>query len=651
MTQINSSTPVWAPEPQRAAESHMARFMQLAAERSGEPLQGWQGLYRWSIRQPAEFWGLVAEFARVIFSQPAAAVLVDGDEMPGASWFVGSRLNFAENLLAGGNARQSLIFCDERGRRRELSHAELTGQVAGVAAALRAAGLQPGDRVAAVLPNCPEAVIVMLGAASGGFVFSSAAPEFGEQALVDRFVQISPRILFVCDGYSYGGKRISTADKFARLARELPQLERLIVVPFLDTVPDIAELPDACLFDDFLVPDSQPCYLPLPFDHPLLVLYSSGTTGKPKCIVHSAGGTLIQHLKELLLHTDLGHTDTIFYYTTCGWMMWNWLISSLATGANVLLYDGSPLYPAADALWQMAAAENVTVFGTSPKFLTACEKADVRSEATNIRTILSTGAPLAPESFRYVQESLGRQVQLSSISGGTDLISCFALGNPLLPVYCGELQCIGLGMAVAVYDDTGLPIRGLPGELVCTRPFPSMPLGFWNDSAGRVYHAAYFERFPGVWTHGDYAELTEHGGVRILGRSDAILNPGGVRIGTAEVCEPALSLDEVLDCIAVAQRWNGDVRVVLFVVLAQQATLSHSLQLKISSSIRNAASPRHVPAVILEVPEVPRTLSGKPVELAVRAAVNDEPVDNLDAIANPEVMQYFVNRPELMQTE
>jgi len=643
--------PVWQPNPQLAEQSHMQQFMRAAGAGCNRNLNNWDTLYDWSLAQPADFWAEVAKYTGINFSRQADDVLIDGDKMPGARWFVGSRLNYAENLLRDNASEQALIFRDERGRRSELTRAELSAQVAGIAAALRAAGLQPGDRVAAILPNCPEAVIAMLGAASIGAVFSSCAPEFGEQAIIDRLEQIEPRILFVCDGYCYGGKQFQTLEKVADVTARIASIQSVVVVPFLENKPDITTHSSMLLFADFGIANSMPEYAQLPFDHPLFILYSSGTTGKPKCIVHGAGGTLLQHLKELVLHTNLSSDDTLFYYTNCGWMMWNWLVSALATDAKLVLYDGSPTHPEPDSLWRMAAEEGITVFGTSPGFLIAMEKAGIKpkelASVAGLHTILSTGAPLPPSCFDYVHNSIGANICLSSIAGGTDLISCFALGNPLLPVYRGELQCFGLGMAVNIFDSGGQPVMGQTGELVCTQPFPSMPVGFWNDHDGLRYFQAYFAQFPGVWAHGDLAEITEHGGLIIYGRADAVLNPGGVRIGSAEVCGPVLSMEEVVDCIAVGQRWQGDVRIVLFVVLAETVSLDIYLRERIAVHIRNAASPRHVPAIILDVPEIPRTLSGKPVELAVRAILHGEPVENADAVANPHTLAYFRDRPEL----
>ncbi|MDP7041180.1 MAG: acetoacetate--CoA ligase, partial [Gammaproteobacteria bacterium] len=608
-------------------------------------------LYRWSVESPEEFWTHVANFTELRFSKPADRILADGHLMPGARWFEGAELNFAENILRGKGDAAAIIFCDERGRRTEYSRAELRQMSAELAAGLRSLGAEPGDRVAAVLPNCPEAVCVALASASVGAVFTSCSPDFGEQAILERFGQTKPKVLFVCDGYSYGGNSIDCLDRLLALGERIDSVVETVVVPFLDETPGIANRAAVKLFADRLEAGAQPGYRQLPFNHPLYILYSSGTTGKPKCIVHGAGGTLLQHMKEQVLHTDLSDGDTIFYFTTCGWMMWNWLLSALGTGATIVLYDGSPMFPDHLSLWRMAAEESVNIFGTSPKFLTEIEKSGVRiNDAGNLdalRTILSTGAPLPGAGYDFVHRVFGSRVQLSSISGGTDIISCFALGNPLLPVHRGELQCMGLGMAVDVFDEEGRSVTGQMGELVCTRPFPSMPIGFWNDADGSAYRGAYFERFPGVWAHGDLAEQTANNGLLIYGRADAVLNPGGVRIGTAEVCGPAQALDEVVDSIAIAQRWQGDVRIVLFVVLAEGIALDDELVKRIRNIIRSSSSPRHVPACVLSVPEIPRTLSGKPVELAVRAVVHGDPVRNMQAIANPEALEHFRDRPEL----
>ncbi|MEZ5367439.1 MAG: acetoacetate--CoA ligase, partial [Bryobacterales bacterium] len=562
--------------PERMAKTNLTRFL---AETGREDFAA---LYRWSVEDRPAFWGAVARFTGVIWDAEADEVLRDGDRMPGAKWFPGSRLNFARNLLRRTDDHPALVFWNEHGRQRELTYRELVSQAARFAAALRASGVGPGDRVAAFMPNMPETVVAMLGAASVGAVFSSCSPDFGSSGVLDRFGQIQPKVLVAADGYLYNGKRFDSLEKARLLAAEVRSIEHVVVTPYLDEHPNLAGLPGAALFDAFLAPAAEPEYASLPFDHPLYILYSSGTTGKPKCIVHSAGGTLLQHAKELVLHTDLKSDEKIFYFTTCGWMMWNWLASSLSVGATLVLYDGSPFAPSAAQLWDMAQAERIDVFGTSAKYLAACEKAELQPSRTHdlssVRTILSTGSPLAPEGFDYVYKAVKRDVQLASISGGTDLISCFALGNLLAPVRRGEIQTRGLGMRVEVFDDDG---RSLPpgekGELVCTAAFPSMPLGFWDDPDRSRYRAAYFERFPGVWHHGDWCERTETGGMVIWGRSDAVLNPGGVRIGTAEIYRAVEALPEIAEACAVGQQWDNDVRVILFVRLREGYTLDEAL--------------------------------------------------------------------------
>jgi acetoacetyl-CoA synthetase len=631
----------------------MARFMQRCGERHGVA-PGYRSLHQWSTEDLGAFWGELADFTGVQFSQSAETVWSRGEQMQSVRWFEGATLNFAQNLLLERSdvaADSPAIICrDERGRRTELSWQELRAQTARVAAALRLKGIVPGDRIAAVMPNCSETVIILLASASIGAVFSSCSPDFGAQAIVDRFRQIEPRILFACDGYAYGGKSIDCRAKAGSVAEQLA-VEHLVIVPFLNEQPDISELTRAELFTALLVESAPENYAALPFNHPLCIMYTSGTTGVPKCIVHGAGGTLLQHRKEHVLHTDLSAGERLFYFTTCGWMMWNWLVSALASGVTLVLYDGSPFYPDGGSLWQLADEEQVSVFGTSPRFLGATAKRfrDVAEqlEFQSLRTILCTGAPLAAESYDFVRETIGERIQLSSISGGTDLISCFVLGNPLLPVYRGEIQSPGLGMAVDVYDDQGNAITGGAGELVCTQPFPSMPLGFWNDADGERYRHAYFERFPNVWAQGDYAEWTAQGGMVIHGRSDGVLNPGGVRIGSAEVCDPALALDEIDDVIAVGQQYANEERIVLCVVLRKDLQMTEALQKTIKSAIRAATSPRHVPAVIVDVQDLPRTISGKTVELAVRAVIHGETVENKGAIANPEALEYFRDRLEL----
>ena len=648
--------PVWQPDKTRSENSNMARFVRFVCERTGNPdIQRYAPLWEFSVRQPERFWPLVWEFCGVRASGEFEPVLVDGDRMPGAQWYPGVRLNFAENLLRHRNDRPAIMFRNEWGHVRELSHAQLYAEVARLSAALKQAGVGPGDRVAGYLPNMPETVIAMLAAASLGAIWSSTSPDFGVKGVVDRFGQIEPKVLFAVDAYPYGGKTHDCLGKLREVVDAIPTLERVVVIPYSGQTLNLAGLPKAMAWPEFVGEQEveQIEFAQMPFAHPLYIMYSSGTTGVPKCIVHGAGGTLLQHLKELVLHTDLKHDDRIFYYTTCGWMMWNWLVSSLATGACVVLYDGSPFHPKGSVLWNLIDELDISIFGTSAKWLAAVEKVGIRPRETHqlksLKTILSTGSPLAPESFDYVYRDVKPNVMLASISGGTDIVSCFALGNPLLPVYRGELQCRGLGLKVEAYGPDGRPVRGEPGELVCEAPFPSMPVGFWNDPDGAKYRAAYFERYPNVWAHGDFIEITPRGGVIIYGRSDATLNPGGVRIGTAEIYRQVEQIDEVLESIAVGQDWKGDERIVLFVRLREGLELEDTLRERICQVIRANTTPRHVPARIEQVSDIPRTISGKITEVAVREVIHGRPVKNVDALANPEALDGFAALRETLE--
>ena len=643
------SEPIFTPTGEQADATNLRRFIAVNRER----LDGddYASLYRWSVTRPEEFWAAVWSFCGVVAQTPYEAVLRDGHKMPGARWFEGARLNYAANLLARPQPGAAIVFGNERGDRIEVSWQELQRQVAGVAAALREIGVQPGDRIAGFIANRPEAVVAMLAAASLGAVWSSCSPDFGTEAVHDRFGQIEPKVLFATDGYYYNGKSIDSLPAVRTIAARLPTLRAVVVVPYRTETPDLGGLRGALRFDEIAKRTAPLEFTPVDFAAPLYILYSSGTTGAPKCIVHGVGGTLLQHRKEHVLHTDVKPGDVLFYFTTCGWMMWNWLVTGLASGATLALYDGAPLHPDPGVLWRFAERERITTFGTSAKYLSALEKSGYRPRTAHdlriLRRILSTGSPLAPASFDFVYREVKADVQLASIAGGTDLISCFALGNPLLPIYRGELQCLGLGMKAEIFTVDGRSVRGEKGELVCTAPFPSMPVGFWNDASGSKYRAAYFERFPNVWHHGDYAELTEHDGLIIYGRSDAVLKPGGVRIGTAELYRVVEQFHEIAESIVVGQDWQGDVRIVLFVRLQPGYSLDTVLEERLRGAIRERASPRHVPAKILAVPDIPRTMNGKIVELAVRETVHGRPIGNREALANPEALEHFRDRPEL----
>jgi acetoacetyl-CoA synthetase len=638
---------VWQPTAEQAQSTAMHRFMSETGHTH------YESLYQWSIEKSPQFWNKLVDFCGVEFGRAAITTLARADNIMDAGWFEGSQLNFAAHLLRHQGSGKALVFCGEDGTRRELTRDELRREVAAVAAGLRAAGIGQGDRISAFLPNCPEAVVAMLAATSIGAIWSSCSPDFGVNGVVDRFGQIEPRVLFAVNGYNYNGKTCDTRATVEGIVKRIDSIETVVMIPFLNELGNDLSLDSAVTWDEFAGAGEALDFTQVDFNHPLYIMYSSGTTGVPKCIVHGHGGTLLQHLKEHVLHADVRLNDRLFYFTTCGWMMWNWLVSGLASGATLVLYDGSPFMHEGRILWQIAEAEKISIFGTGAKYISALEKAGVRPKdefsLPELRSVLSTGSPLAPESFDYVHDAIGDDLQLASISGGTDILSCFALGNPVLPVRRGELQCRGLGMAVEIWNDAGESVVGEHGELVCTKPFPSAPVSFWNDPDGARYRAAYFERFPGIWAHGDFAELTEEGGMMIHGRSDAVLNPGGVRIGTAEIYRQVEKLDEVIESIAIGQNWKDDVRVVLFVVLRDGVELDDELQQRIRTVIRENTTPRHVPAKIIAVAEIPRTKSGKIVELAVRSVVQGEPVKNTEALANPEALKHFADLEELAQ--
>jgi acetoacetyl-CoA synthetase len=645
--------PLWRPSEARIRESNLTAFRSQAAEAWGVALPDYDALYRFSVEEKAKFWRSVVDFAGLKAAQWGEAVLESEDRMPGATWFPEARLNFAENLLRRRDAGDAMVFWGEDQVRRRLSHGDLYDQVSRFAQALESAGIQPGDRVGAYLPNLPEAVIAMAATVSLGAVWSSCSPDFGVQGVLDRFSQIEPRILIACDGYFYGGKAHDSLDKVAGIAAQLPSVERTVIVPYSRSEPPIDALPGAVLWGDF-VADFQAGeidFAQMPFAHPLYILFSSGTTGVPKCIVHGAGGTLLKHASEHLLHCDLKRDDRVFYFTTCGWMMWNWLVSALLGEATLLLYDGSPFHPDGNVLFYLADAEAMTLFGTSAKFIDAIKKAGLKPRDTHrldsVRLVSSTGSPLVPESFDYVYQDIKADVHLASISGGTDIIGCFVLGNPTAPVWRGEIQTPALGLEVAVYDADGKPVTGTPGDLVCEAPFPSMPVMFWNDADGAKYRAAYFETYPGVWCHGDWVEMTEHDGMIIHGRSDATLNPGGVRIGTAEIYRQVEQLDEITEAIAVGQDWDGDTRIILFVIMRQGAKLDAALVATVKKRIRDGCSPRHVPAKVIAIPDIPRTKSGKITELAVRNVIHGRDVKNTEALANADALAHYRDLPEL----
>ncbi|OGA24431.1 MAG: acetoacetate--CoA ligase [Betaproteobacteria bacterium RIFCSPLOWO2_02_FULL_67_19] len=655
--QPSPTDPIWQPSAEAIAQAQMTQFMRHCARRYRVDLDSYADFHRWSVDQPAEFWGEVWDWCGVIASKKGFPVLLDGERMPGAKWFPEARLNFAQNLLRRGDRGDALVFWDETGFRRRLSYSDLTSEVSRAAQALQQLGLRAGDRAAAFIPNIPETAMCALAVLSQGMVWTSCSPDFGVEGVLERFGQVEPKILFCADGYRYAGREHDSLERIAEIAERLPSLRKVVVIPHLRAKPDIAAIPKAVLLEQWLRrhTPAEIEYVQLPFDHPAYILFTSGTTGVPKCIVHSAGGALLSGLKMYKLQFDVRPGDRFFYYTTCNWVMWNLLFEGLAAEAAVLLYDGSPFERGGRILFDYAAAERCTHFGTSAKFIDAIEKRDLRPAETHdlagLRMILSTGSPLVAESYDYVYEHVKRDVCLSSISGGTDIMAAFGDANPVLPVFRGELQCRSLGMAVEVFDDHGAAVVGQKGELVCTRPFPSMPLGFWNDRGGEKYHAAYFDRYPNIWCHGDWSELTERGTLIVYGRSDATLNPGGVRIGTAEIYRQVEKIDEIEESVAIGQLWPPDkpvdTRVVLFVRLRPGYTLDEALAERIRKRIRDNTTPRHVPARILQVPDIPRTKNNKVVELAVKAVVHGMPVANTDALANPEALELFRNLPEL----
>ncbi len=650
--------PLWKPTKKRVEHSNIKAFITHVNNKNIQKkhwvkINSSHDLYDWSIKESAQFWSKIWTFCDIKAQRKGKKVLQAPNKMPGAQWFPDARLNYAQNLLVRDDDHEALVFQGEDRVCNRLTYAQLQDAVSITAQALRLEGVKKGDRVAAFLPNLPDTIIFMLAATSIGAIWSSCSPDFGTQGVLDRFGQIEPKILIGVDGYFYNGKEIDTLAKLGEITHSLKTVKKVIVVPYTKSRPDITMIRNAVHLSDFVdrLTPKRIQFEQVPFNHPLFIMFSSGTTGVPKCIVHGHGGTLLQHLKEHKLHTDLKESDRFFYFTTCGWMMWNWLVSGLASGATLLLYDGAPTYPDANTLFDFAVREKMTIFGTSAKYIDAINKMGAHPAKTHnlrhLKTMTSTGSPLSPESFDFVYRKIKKDLLLSSISGGTDIVSCFVLGDPTLPVYRGEIQRRGFGLDVQVFDDEGKPVINEKGELVCTQPFPSMPIGFWNDKGNRKYHDAYFARFKNVWCHGDFIELTDRGTLVIYGRSDAILNPGGVRIGTAEIYRQVEKLDSVVESIVIGQDWDGDTRVVLFVRLRDGLRLTASIEADIKKMIRANATPRHVPAKILQVADIPRTKSGKIVELAVRNVVHQEPVKNVEALANPEALEHFKNRIEL----
>jgi acetoacetyl-CoA synthetase len=646
---------LWKPSEARIKNSHMYRFMNFVNKKYQKKFTEYAPLYEWSVENIPEFWEAMWEFAEVKASKPYDEVVDNPNKMPGVKWFSGARLNFAENLLRYRDDHVALIFQGEDHETRKVTYAELYDEVARLAKALRESGVKPGDRVVGFVPNMPEAIFAMLAATSAGATWSSCSPDFGIKGVLDRFGQIKPKVLFTANGYWFKGKNLDSIERISNILTELPSIEKVVVVPYTEKEPDIRSIPNAVHYRDFRSSESnlKIKFEQLPFEHPHYIMYSSGTTGLPKCMVQSAGGVLINQMKELLLHSDLKREDTIFYFTTCGWMMWNWLTCGLAVGATLVLYDGNPFHPTPGALWKMAQDHKITHFGTSAGYIaalmTAGVKPDKEYDLAPLKTLLSTGSPLSVEGFEFIYDHVKKDVQLASISGGSDINGCFAAGNPMGPVYAGELQCRCLGMKVEAFDERGKPIRNQQGELVCVAAAPPMPIYFWDDPKGEKYHNAYFDVYPGIWRHGDFIEINDRGGVVIHGRSDATLNPGGVRIGTAEIYRQVEQMPEIEDSLVVGQDWKGDVRVILFIKLAPGQNLTSDLKKKINTTLRANASPRHVPAKIIAVPDVPYTLNMKKVELAVKKVIQGQVVLNKDALRNPEVLDFYTAIKELKE--
>ena len=642
---------LWEPDPN--TDSHFHKFKDEINQSFDKEFSSFSDVYKWSINNPADFWGKTLKFTDVIYTGNYQHVLNNDIISPNVKWFEGSKLNFAENLLRFKNHKPAIISMVENGSPRVITYNQLYKEVVRLSTALKKIGIKKGDRVAGFLPNIPESIVAMLATTSLGAIWSSCSPDFGEKSVTDRFSQIEPKIIFSANAYDYNGKRFNCLKKLNNILKTLPSIEQVVIIDFLKIKIDISDVPNSIDYDMLIdIKADSIEFEHFPFDHPLYILYTSGTTGLPKSIVHGAGGTLLQHKKEMMLHCNIQPNDIVFYYTTCGWMMWNWLVSFLSSGAAIVLYEGSPFYPNPKAMWDMIDKLNITIFGTSAKFIDSCKKQPISpknfADLKSLRMILSTGSPLVDESFDYVYNEVKNDVQLASISGGTDLISCFALSSPVLPVYRGELQCRGLGMDVDAFDANGYSVRNLKGELVCKTPFPSMPIYFWNDQDGDKYKNAYFNKFPDTWAHGDFIEINDHGGLKIFGRSDSTLNPGGVRIGTAEIYRVVEAFDEVSDSLVIGQDWNGDQRVVLFLKLSQDILkVDNNLTDKIKQSIHKNCSPRHVPSIIMQINDIPYTISGKKVEISVKKIIDGEDVTNRDALANPDSLDLYKDIPEL----